>query len=492
MVCWSMAANPPKTPRRSVHPLTVVLVSGGVLLVLLVLGLLVAKSSLNAWLQGEGFREWLARRAETALKSEVSLGELKWSGSEVFAARITATGRPEAAFSELVLDGVQTKTDGVRNRAFLVPDITVNRLHLLFSSTREAAPVAVMASGETSAEETSRLPRWLSDLAPNRVEIDRIHIATTNVAVEKAAGTVFTLAGVETTMEPDFASGVWEIRGKGGTMEVPDQPQIRLKELGMRWRDSELFVDRCALGIYRNGHIEGRGEIGFENGGLFDVDLDISSITVDELISGEWRDRLEGILHGPVHITGSPGGLIYEGTLNVTEGVIESIPVLELVARYTRSDRFKRIVLNEARTNFKSDGWRVELRDLVLQSDGLVRIEGSVDIVGDQLAGDLKVGVAPGTMRWIPGAERLVFVEDRDGFRWAPLRLSGTTDDPKEDLSARLIAAAGESLLDELPDGLREMAEEFIAPEGGNGRSDKLIEQGKKVLDFLSPFLQGR
>lgn len=492
MVCCGMAANPPKTPRRSINPLTVVLVSGGVLLVLLVVGLLVAKSSLNAWLQGEGFREWLARRAETALKSEVSLGELKWSGSEVFAAKITATGRPEAAFSELVLDGVRTKTGGVRDRAFLVPDITVNRLHLLFSSTREAAPVAVISSEIAPAAEASRLPRWLSDLAPNRVEIDRIHIATTHVAVEKSAGTVFTLAGVETTMEPDLASGVWEIRGKGGTMQVPDQPQIRLKELGMRWRGRELFVDRCALGIYEDGHIEGRGEIGFENGGVFDVDLDISSITIDELVEGEWRDRLDGILHGPVHITGSPGGLVYEGTLNVTEGVIESIPVLELVARYTRSDRFKRIVLNEARTNFKSDGWRVELRDLVLQSDGLVRVEGSVDIVGDQLTGDLKVGVAPGTMRWIPGAERLVFVEDRDGFRWAPLRLSGTTADPKEDLSARLVAAAGESLLDELPDGLREMAEEFLAPEGGNGRSDKLIEQGKKVLDFLSPFLQGQ
>ncbi|NLT72537.1 MAG: hypothetical protein GXX91_17830, partial [Verrucomicrobiaceae bacterium] len=156
-----MAANPPKTPRRSINPLTVVLVSGGVLLVLLVVGLLVAKSSLNAWLQGEGFREWLARRAETALKSEVSLGELKWSGSEVFAAKITATGRPEAAFSELVLDGVRTKTGGVRDRAFLVPDITVNRLHLLFSSTREAAPVAVISSEIAPAAEASRLPRWL-------------------------------------------------------------------------------------------------------------------------------------------------------------------------------------------------------------------------------------------------------------------------------------------------------------------------------------------
>ena len=487
-----MSANPRKKSKRSINPLTVVLVTGGVILVLLVGGLLAVKSSLNAWLHGDGFREWLARRAEIVLKSEVTLGELKWSGSEVFAAKFTARGRAEAAFSELVLDGVRAKTGGVSDRAFHVADVTVNRLTLNFSSTSKAAPAAEITAGTAPAGEAPKLPDWLSGLAPNRVEIDRIHIAATNVAVEKAEGIVFTLAGVQATMEPDFQTGLWEVSGKGGTMQVPDQPQIRLKELGMRWRGSELFVDRCALGIYKDGHIEGRGEIGFENGGIFDVDLDISSIAIDELITGEWKDRLDGVIHGPVRINGTPGGLVYEGTLNVTEGVIESIPVLKRIAQYTRSDRFNRIVLNEARADFKSDGWRIELRNLALQSDGLVRIEGSVDIVGDQLEGDLRVGVAPGTMRWIPGAERLVFVEDRDGFRWAPLKLTGTTAEPKEDLSARLIAAAGESLIGDLPGGLLESAQELLNPGGDPAKSDEIIKQGKKVLDLLSPFLQGQ
>jgi len=487
-----MSANPRKKSKRSLNPLTVVLVTGGVILVLLVGGLLAVKSSLNAWLHGDGFREWLASRAETVLKSEVTLGELKWSGSEVFAAKFTATGRAEAAFSELVLDGVRAKTGGVSDRAFHVADVTVNRLNLNFSSTRKAAAAPEITAGAEPAGESPKIPEWLSGLAPNRVEIDRIHIATTNVAVEKAEGIVFTLAGVQTTMEPDFQSGVWEVSGKGGTMQVPNQPEIRLKELGMRWRGSELFVDRCALGIYTGGHIEGRGEIGLENGGTFDIDLDISTIAIDELITGEWQDRLDGVIHGPVRINGTPGGLVYEGTLNVTEGVIESIPVLKRIAQYTRSDRFKRIVLNEAKVDFKSDGWRVELRNLALQSDGLVRIEGSVDIVGDQLEGDLRVGVTPGTMRWIPGAERLVFVEDRDGFRWAPLRLTGTTAEPKEDLSARLIAAAGESLIGELPGGLLEGAQELLNPGGDPAKSEEIIKQGKKVLDLLSPFLKGQ
>jgi hypothetical protein len=489
-----MAESPRKKSKRSINPLTVVLVSGGVILVIMVTGLLVVKTSLNAWLQGEGFRQWLANRAETVLKSEVTLGEMKWTGSEAYAAKFTATGRAEAGFSELVLDGVRAKTGGVSDRAFQVPEITVNRLNLDFSSTHKPAPTAEITSGTepAGAGKAPKLPEWLSGFAPNRVELGRIHIAATNVAVEKLEGVVFTLAGVQTTMEPDFQTGVWEVTGKGGTMQVQNQPTIRLKELGMRWRGSELFVDRCALGIYKDGHIEGRGEIGFENGGLFDVDLDISSIKVDELITGEWQDRLDGVIHGPVRINGSPGGLVYEGTLNVSDGVIESIPVLKRIAQYTRSDRFNRIALNEAKTDFKSDGWRVELRNLALQSDGLVRVEGSVDIAGDQLKGDLQVGVAPGTMRWIPGAERLVFVEDRDGFRWAPLRLTGTTAEPKEDLSARLIAAAGEALIGELPGGLLEGAQELLNPGGDPEKSGEIIEQGKKVLDLLSPFLKGQ
>lgn len=464
------------------------------ILVLMVGGLLVVKSSLNGWLRGDGFRQWLASRAETVLKSEVTLGEMKWTGSEVYAAKFTATGGAEAAFSELVLDGVRAKTGGVSDRAFRVPDVTVNRLNLNFSSNRKPAPPAEITAVTEPAGPGSapRLPEWLSGLAPNRVEIERIHIATTNVAVEKPEGIVFTLAGVQTTMEPDFQTGVWEVTGKGGTMQVPDQPEIRLKELGMRWRGGDLFLDRCALGIYKDGHVEGRGEIGFGNGGVFDVDLDISSIKIDELVAGDWQDRLDGVIHGPVRINGSPGGLVYEGTLNVTEGVIESIPVLKRIAQYTRSERFNRIVLNQAKTDFKSDGWRIELRNLVLQSDGLVRIEGSVDIVGDQLEGDLRVGVTPGTMRWIPGAERLVFVEDRDGFRWAPLKLTGSTADPKEDLSARLIAAAGEALIGDLPDGLLEGARELLNPGGDPAKSDEIIEQGKKVLDLLSPFLKGQ
>ncbi len=491
-----MASKRRKKAKGSFNPLKFVLITGGALLVLLVVGLLVAKSMVDGWLRGEGFRDWLAKRAATVLRSEVTLAELEWKGSEVYTKRFVAFGCEDAGFSELALDGMRARAGGVVDKAFRVPEVSVNRLDLRFSPQRKAG-LAWEGEG-TSAATAPKMPAWLAKHLPDRVEVEEIAVAATRVSVEKAEGQVFLLNGTRTVLKPDFRTGFWAVEGKGGKIVLPDQPEIALKDLGLRWKGSELFVDRCALGIFKNGHIDGKGEIGFEDPGHFDLDLQISSIDVDELVQGEWRDRLSGTVHGPVRITGAPGALVYEGTLNLSDGVVQSIPVLNLVAKYTRSERFERLVLNQAKADFKREGERLELRNLVLQSDGLVRVEGQVDLVGQQLAGELRVGVTPGTMRWIPGAERLVFTEDRDGFLWAPMKLAGTADQPKEDLSARLVAAAGEAIVKDLPEGLLEAAKGLLGPgtvppggeQGRSPPSDDLLEQGRKALELLSPFLK--
>lgn len=509
---------PPKSRKKakgSFHLLKLVLIGGGLCLVLLLVVLLVAKSMVNDWLRGEGFREWIAQRAGAALRSEVVLGPLEWRGGEVHAKRFEARGRPEANFSELILDGMRARGGGLEDRAFQVPEVSVQRLDLRFSPERKAEsiagaatdpvagaagnpvagaatdPVATASEFSPPAAGAASLPSWLARRLPNRVEVGRIAIGSARVSVEREGGPVFLLNGTRAELIPDFRSGSSEISARGGSLTLPNQPEIALKDLALRWKGSEIFIDRCALGIYEKGHIEGRGEIGFADAGRFDVELAISDIAIDELIEGEWRDRLDGTLHGPVRITGAPGSLVYEGTLHVSEGVVEAIPILKLIARYTRSDRFERIVLNRAEVDFKREGERLELRRLVLQSDGLVRVEGEIDLVGDQLAGRLQVGVVPGTMRWIPGAERLVFTEARDGFHWAPLALSGTTAQPKEDLSARLVAAAGEEVMGALPETLLDGAKGLLTPStGAPSTTEDLLRQGQKMLDLLTPLLK--
>lgn len=485
-----MPARRRKPARKGISPLKIVLAAGLTALVLMIAGLLVAKSKWNAWLHGEGFRDWLVAKAAVKLRSEVELAPLEWNGAEVYAKRFVAKGYEEAGFSSLVLDGVRARTGGIADRAVRIPEVSVNRFELAFSPERKRSQSAGAAVGAEPEAASQGLPDWLARHLPNRVEVDEVAIATTKVTVEKAEGSVFSLQGTKLRLEPDFQTGFWSAEGSGGRIALPDLPEMRLKDLALRWKGQDLFFDHCGIGIFEEGHIDGKGEISLGKPGNFDLALTLSAIDVDDLLTGAWKDRLSGTVSGPVRITGAPGALVHEGTLNLADGVLQSVPVLTLIAKYTRSDRFERLVLNQAKTGFRREGDRTELRDLVIQSDGLVRVEGQIDLVGDLLDGDLRVGVAPGTMRWIPGAERSVFVEERDGFLWTPLKLTGTRQHPKEDLSARLIAAVGEAILGDLPGGLLDTAKEVLGTEPAKGSGEGVIEQGRKIIDLLSPFLK--
>jgi hypothetical protein len=72
----------------------------------------------------------------------------------------------------------------------------------------------------------------------------------------------------------------------------------------------------------------------------------------------------------------------------------------------------------------------------------------------------LDLGVTDESLVKLPGSREFVFVRVAEGYRWAPVKISGTTSDPTEDLSPRLKeayvrAAAGgiKDLIQRLPVG---------------------------------------
>ncbi len=484
----------PKRQSKGFNPLKAVVIACLSLLLLMVVALLIAKSSVDNWLRGEGFRDLVINKASAAMSSRILLSEMKWQGSEVYADQFQAIGYEGAPFAELNLDGVRVKTGGVKAGAFRVPAAYVNRLDLEFSERRAKAPRESEVIN-LEASDGPAVPDWLKRFLPNRAEVDEISVGSTQISViDSADESVFLLKGASGTITPDFTTQIWEIGMKGGTVQVPNQEEVVIRELAMRWKRSDLFIDRCALSVFGDGSVTAAGEIGFGEDGVFDLDLDLASIDVDDLVEGEWSERLDGIVEGPVKVTGKPGAFIYEGELRVKEAAAKSIPVLALIAEYTRNEQFKQLVFSEAKTGFKREGEVVELNDLVLQSDGLVRVEGDITILGESLEGICRVGVTPGTLRWIPGAERQVFTESKDGFLWAPMNLTGTVSEPREDLSGRLIAAAGEEILKGLPEGVLKEVYKFLptSPGGESTAPDTsdLIEQAKPLLDMLSPFLK--
>lgn len=104
-----------------------------------------------------------------------------------------------------------------------------------------------------------------------------------------------------------------------------------------------------------------------------------------------------------------------------------------------------------------------------------------MNIRGRQIDGIFRLGLAPGTLATIPGAETDVFTAGERGLLWAPLRISGTLDDPKEDLTERLVAAAGLRMFDSIP----ETGEKVIKFSQSllDGLSTKAPAKGAKILE---------
>ncbi|MEM9015969.1 MAG: hypothetical protein AAGC68_03065 [Verrucomicrobiota bacterium] len=287
--------------KSSVNPLKAVLITGAVLIVLMVVGLMALKAGIESWLRGDEFRDLVLRKVSVILKSEVRTADPQWQGSEIYLDSFVAKGYEDAGFAELSLDGARARIGGLEGGALVIPSVTANRFDIEFSERRLKRPPGEGVPADSSP--SPQVPGWLKRFIPNRAEVKKVTLSSATVSVKRPDRTSpFSLLGTRAEIQPDFQTGMWEIAGSGGKILVANQPEVRLQDLKMRWRSRDLFIDRCSLGIYRQGHINGAGEISFEGEGSFDLDLDISGTDVDELVEGEWRERLSGTIEGPVRI----------------------------------------------------------------------------------------------------------------------------------------------------------------------------------------------
>jgi hypothetical protein len=277
------------------------------------------------------------------------------------------------------------------------------------------------------------------------------------------------------------AKGSYDIQLGGGSVTTPISifPKGKLRSVTARYFAGTLFVTEGDFEIYDSGNLELVGEVGF-NGGNYALEGSMRRVLCEEIVPEDWKKRLLGTMESDFTVTGSSRRPpIIRGDLWLKQGVLTALPVLDRMAAYTDTSRFRRLDLNEATLSYTQNGNRLELRDVVIESDGLVRLEGRLDIVDNRLDGTFQFGVMPGVMAGIPGAETKVFLPGKEGLLWTPVRVTGTLDDPKEDLSKRMIAAAGERMFELLPEtGL------MVLKHSGRAASDMAQGVLEKVGDL--------
>jgi hypothetical protein len=410
------------------------------LAILAIGGFVAGRRAIDAYLRSERFRSFLAHKAGGTLHAEAEVAPLHFEASNLYTDSFAARGTGSAKFSTLELDGLRAELSWSRffQHVWQVDQLDVQRLRVDLDGPRIEAPAAAPGAQEKVA--TANRSTWL----PDRVEIGNATIRDTQFTWATGA-----LRGTALQLQP--ADGGWNIAGTGGTITNGKLPALAVQRLDLAWRAPSLFVKSAEFHQGDSGTLTADGEINFDD--RLALHATIHHVALTPWLAGDWRVRLRGDASGEIEIRSAlplHGSPQISGQLSLANGQLEALPVLNEIAAFTRTQQFRKLALSRASGDFTSQGERLNVRNFILESEGLIRIEGAFWVENYTIDGNFQVGVTPASLQWLPGSQTRVFTESRGGYLWAPMRLAGPLNSPSEDLTPRLAAAAGTEVIEQV------------------------------------------
>jgi hypothetical protein len=241
----------------------------------------------------------------------------------------------------------------------------------------------------------------------------------------------------------------FEYRATGGTMKgalIPDLP-LRHTHLLITKTLLTLYELDLAAGRNGDGFIQAEGTAGTREDKSVNFKLKFEKLPLREWLPASWRDYASGSAAGDVKWNGSNPKLEsseVNASLRVSEGRVSGLPFLQTLGRITGKKSIERLTLNECSAELDWKNPAVEIKKIAVEDKGKFRIEGTISIREKSLGGAIRLGLAREYLEWLPHAEE-VFPTEKAGYLWTTVHLSGTTDQPGQDLSPRIIEALKES-----------------------------------------------
>lgn len=259
----------------------------------------------------------------------------------------------------------------------------------------------------------------------------------------------------------------WDIEGTGGSITLPSFPLLRLVELKGRVRKPYFFITQLrwqnAIG---GGEGEVSGELALDKTLESHAKIVARSIPLQNFLKEDWRARFLGELEGTLDLTAggtkenAPSHWKGIGKLKGIDAVIDALPQLETWAQFSGLNVYRRLRLHRAEADVLLDENGATFQNIKIESRNLVRVEGRVNIKDRLVNGEIEVGLTEEQVKVIPGGRTGIFTREAEGYWWAvpPVRISGTVDAVKEDLSGRV----GSALIDDVQKKIQSGAEKIL------------------------------
>ena len=287
---------------------------------------------------------------------------------------------------------------------------------------------------------------WFAIFLPNRVYLEKIESEQANITW-RFRGERAGFFGTQLLITPHGRD--FEYVATGGRMKMAPAPDLEL-------RRTHILITKTLLTLYdldlasdsrSDESIRAQGHAGLGQDKSIDVKANFNSVPIRQWLPAEWKGRLKGSAFGDIHWTGKDPKLESssgEGSLRIHNGRIDDVPLLNKLAELAQKKSFERLDLNECSLSF---GWRypeIQIKDIAIEEKGKFRIEGEISIKRPVLRGTIRLGLTREYLDWLPNPEE-VFSRRSSGYLWTDVHLSGTIDEPRQDLSQRIIELFKES-----------------------------------------------
>ena len=298
---------------------------------------------------------------------------------------------------------------------------------------------------------------WFSIFLPNRVNLRGIESERSNITWRfrgERAG-FFDTHLLITPQGRDF-----EYVATDGRLKMALVPELNLRRAHLLITatlltiyDVDLATGRVrpngglALDAHREGSIHGQGNAGIGKDKSVNFNATFDSVPIRTWLPAKWKEHLGGSAVGKIHWTGENPKLESssgEGALRIRDGRVDNLPLLEKLAEVARNKSFEHLQLNDCSLSFAWRYPKIDIKDIAIEEKGKFRIEGAISIDHRSLHGAISVGLTQQYLDWLPNPED-VFSRERSGYLWTSVHLSGTIDEPKQDLSPRIVELFKES-----------------------------------------------
>ncbi len=400
---------------------------------------------------GEGFRESASGRLSELSGMNLEFGRFDLRGFLLGSRKVDAGSHPGTLFQGAEINAIKAelRPGTMLSDSWDMKTVQAADGKLRFGPAGRTASQAWGADARPAGGDLLRagLGFGLSS-DPSTVAFELLHIADADLfwdPVGASAESPF-IEGCTLSADPPSGRAVPVTLGKG-ELKVPGWVPLSLINVSGAVEGSDFQIRRGVLrqlGGEQAGEMTASGSISLRGTGAYALDFDLARLDLFRLVHEAWTERIAGRISGEFHVGGElsqPGSMHASGAFVGEEVTLSNNDILRRLNSALMEARLNFIKFRELKGTLHRDsvGWVID--DIDGESLGLLRLRGRVVLRHDEtIEGDLQVGIAIDILDNIEGGHPECFGPPDSGFCWAPMKITGLIEDPRDSLTSELEA----------------------------------------------------